>query len=121
MTHHPDHDATDSWSRCRKAFAHRAAQLPALGLIPPLIDWLVEQGIALELFASSSLDNLVISDAADWRKRTQAIVVIPKKSTVEIRYYRRRELVEQCEVSSEYVYKELDRLLPQLLVNDQQP
>ena len=119
MTHHPD-DATESWSMCRTAFARRAAHVPEIGLIHRLIDWIIDQGFSTLLYPSCSLDNLVISDATDWRKESQKILVIPKKSTVELRLYTRGKLVDQREVGFDHLYEELDRLLPKLLPDDKQ-
>jgi hypothetical protein len=108
-------EARESWATYRRAFSHRSAEIPELRIVPQLIDWIVERGLASSLYASSSLDNLVISNAANWQQRTQHLIVIPKKSTVELRLCKRGKLVENDEVGFDCLYEELGRLIPELL------
>jgi hypothetical protein len=117
MKHHP-HDATESWSTCRKAFVHRAAHFPELGVIPGIIDWLIARGLSSSLYGGISLDNLVISDTADWRAKAQRILIMPRHALIELRYYSEDKLVEKTDVTPDRVCNELDRLLPKLLRDD---
>jgi hypothetical protein len=122
MTHTTPNEApTESWAIYRRTFALRASYFPELNLIPRLIDHVVERGFASSLYASSSLDNLVISDSPVWDKWSRKIFVMPKKSTVEVRYYTIDAMVERCELSSEVFFEEIDRLLLKLLRERKQP
>jgi len=117
MIHKPVDSAARSWSDYRRTYAHHALHFPELSVFVPLIDRIVDQGFGSSLYASSSHNRLVISDAERWDRKKNRIVVIPKRASYELNLIMKRELVEQVECDAEHLFEELDRLLPRLLQN----
>lgn len=114
MTNQPD-DATKSWLLCRKTFANRTIHYPEVELVIPLIDWIIDRGLAASIYASTSLDNLVVSNAPNWRDRSRHLLVMPKKDSIEMRYSREGALVERIEVNPDRLQEEFNHLLRRLL------
>lgn len=103
----------ESWLRCRRSLALRAAQDPVFAVAVQAIDWALMQGIAERTHASLSLDRLVISDAEPQAESGSMLVLIPKPDSVELRLYRDAGLVERVEIDNSHLCEQLQRLVSQ--------
>lgn len=114
MTQSKRPKAEESWQYYRSAFSRRSRLFPNLSIIEPLIDRICELGYSGRLYASSSLDNLVISVWPQPRDRRQTILVIPQEDQVEFRLYPQNGQVEVSTVAQNQAASVLDHLLPRL-------
>jgi len=80
-----------------------------------------EHGWTDKLFASTSLDHLIISKRADAWKSGSNLRVIPRNHSVELLLYLGGGLDERVVVSSDHLCDPLDRLLTRLEQSGQKP
>lgn len=103
----------ESWLRCRRSLASRAAQDPLFAIPLQAIDWAMTQDIAERTHARLSLDRLVISDAEPRAEGGSMLVLTPKPDSVELRLYRDASLAETVEIDRSHLHEQLERLISQ--------
>jgi hypothetical protein len=117
MTQQERLTAKESWRYHRLAFHRRTHLFPNLAVFVPVIDRVCELGYSEQLYANTSLDNLVISVRPNPRDRRQTILVIPQANMVEFRLYPEDGETEVSTVSTEQAASALDHLLPRLIAS----
>jgi hypothetical protein len=117
MTQQEHQGARESWKYYRSAFGRRSLSFPALAVLGSIIDRICELGYSERLYASESLDHLVISVRPKPRDRRQTILVVPKGDVVEFRFYPEEGAVEAHTVALAEVESAIDRLLPVLVAS----
>lgn len=114
MTLQRHEKAEKSWEYYRSKFSVGSRHFPFLAVLVPLIDRIRELGYAEQLYAASSLDNLVISVRPNPRDRRLTILVMPQENTVEFRLYPQDGKVEITTAAWSQAAAVLDQLLPRL-------
>lgn len=107
----------ESWKYYREAFSRRSRSSPSWSVFVSLIDKICQLGYSEQLYAGTSLDNLVISLRPQPRDRRQTILVRVKDEAVEFRFYPTEGEAEVTTVDLTQAEATLEKLLPRLLAN----
>ena len=107
----------ESWKYYREAFSRRSSFSPPWSVFVSLIDRISRLGYSEQLYAGTSLDNLVISLRPEPRERRQTILVRAKVDAVEFRFYPMEGEAEVSTVDLTQAEATLEKLLPRLLAN----
>lgn len=111
MTGQEKREARDTWTYQRAAFQRRSDIFPELAQLLPIIDAVCSEGYGDRLYASTALDNLLISTRRKPGSRKGAILVLLKPDAIEFRLFKNNGDALTSEVRFDQAPQEVGRLL----------